>query len=174
MHVNSEKRVNNESASKAGSFLKSVSNFQFIVALVITRKVFQLSVTELLQNKCLDLYNGISLITALKNLVRSVLNSVDEQHEKWYSKALELAELVDVSEERPRICSRQVHRMNVNTDTVSQYFKITITQPLLQFLDNELSSRFGNSESADPLIPYYGLSIIPSSIFSPRRIRPDW
>lgn len=164
MDQNLEMITSNINAGKAANRLKAINNFQFIVSLVITRCVFDLTlpVTQLLQCKSLDIYNGLSLISALKNLIASVTFSIDTYHERWYKIALELADSVHVEENKPRTCGRQQNRDNTESDSPSEYYRRTISQPLLEYLNMEFSTRF----DSDSLIPFRGLAIIPAHLFS--------
>ena len=64
MSINLNKKSNLDTSSKASSFLKLVASFYFIVALVITLCVFDYTiyVTQLLQNKSIDINHGMHLI----------------------------------------------------------------------------------------------------------------
>ena len=72
MSLNVESQCNPATSSKATSFLALISSFQFIVAHVISRNVFDMTlpVTQLLQAKSNDIMDGIlvHMIEALKNL----------------------------------------------------------------------------------------------------------
>ena len=69
MSINLNKKSNRDTSSKASSFFKLVASFDFIAALVITRCVFDytLPVTQLLQNKSIDINHGMHLIQSLKD-----------------------------------------------------------------------------------------------------------
>jgi hypothetical protein len=172
MNLNVDKRISNENSGKAGNHFKALTNFEFIVSLVITRSVFDITlpVTQLLQSKSLDIYNGISMITALKNSLKAHLRSVESKHKEWYSIVLKLAERVNVVESKPRLCGRQVFRDNVQSDTVSEYYRRTVTQPLLEYMVTEISDRFEKCS----MIPFYGLAIIPVHLFTLKRDNKNW
>ena len=123
MSVNADKKLSNENAGKAGNRLRAVINFEFIVSLVITRCVFDLTlpVTQLLQAKSIDIYNGLDLITALKNTLWYHLNCLELKHDEWYSIAQKLAESVNVEEKMPRY-----GKIKIKSTTPSEYFRRTI------------------------------------------------
>ena len=164
MSLNLEKKCNRDTSSKASCFLKCVATFEFIVALVITRNVLDITLpaTELLQAKGNDIFDGLKLICSLKNLAVIMRNSVDIYHNKWYNAPLSLSEKVEVVEAKPRVCRLQINRSNVPSESVSDYFKKTITIPLLDHLVNDLLTRF--DETA--IIAYNGLTIIPTKMIS--------
>ena len=103
------------------------------------------------------------MIKALKNILKSHLANVEESHEKWYKSVKELAEEVFIEEATPRTCGRQKHRANTVSRTPSEYYRRTVTQPLLEYL-------LVDEES---MIPYYGLSIIPSNLSNIAYFQPD-
>ena len=159
-----------EPAAKASSRLKHF-NFPFIANLVLTRCIFDITlpVTLQLQSKSIDIFNGISLIKALKNTLQYHLANVEKEHEKWYKVVKDLAEEVFIEETTPRTCGRQKHRANTAAKTPSEYYRRTVTQPLLEYLITQMSERF----SEESMVPYYGLSIIPSNLSSIKYFQPD-
>ena len=159
-----------EQAAKASSRLKHFT-FPFIANLVLTRCIFDITlpVTLQLQSKSIDIFNGISLINALKNTLRCLLLNVEEEHKKWYKVVKDLAEEVIMEETTPRICGRQKHRANTVANTPSEYYRRTITQPLLEYLVTQMSERF----SEESMISYYGLSLIPSNLSNIKYFQTD-
>ena len=99
MSLNVESQCNPATSSKATSFLALISSFQFIVALVISRNVFDLTlpVTQLLQAKSNDIMDGIHMIEALKNLGTRIRDQIDFYHNTWYSQAVALAAKIDIA-----------------------------------------------------------------------------
>ena len=86
MNVNAEKVCNAETYSKASSLLALISSFQSNVGLVASRNVLEktLPITQLLQERAIDVVDGIHLIDSLTILTLSVRNQVDHYHNKWY------------------------------------------------------------------------------------------
>ena len=82
-----------DNVAKAQVLLNHVTNFNFIVTLVVTRKVFEYthSVTELIQAKLNDIVKGFDLTGSLIDLFVDVTHDIDDYHEKWYKEALELS-----------------------------------------------------------------------------------
>lgn len=148
---------------EASNCLTVVSRFDFIAALIITRHILDstLSVTQLLQGKSIDIMDGIHLITTLKNSVVKMRNSVDSVHDTWYCEVLELANELGIEEWKPR---------NKPSDTISDYYKFTITIPLLDHLHSSLDARF----DIDSINVYKGLSIVPAKMQSLLSNGIDW
>ena len=117
-----------------------------------------LPVTYLLQSSSLDVINGFHLIESLKNLFIAVRNNADVYHNKWYSEAVALAQEVNIEERKHRTCKKQIHRDNHDVETVSDYFKNSLTLPIIDHLNLSLKDRFNSTN----LICYKGFSIIPT------------
>ena len=151
MKFNKGNTSNRDTSVKASSFFTLISTFQFVACLVLTRSVsdMTLPVTQLLQSKIIDICDGLHLIESLKALVITRRQDVDEFHSKWYKKALTLSEKINITETIPRVVGTQVHRSNTPAESVSDYYKRTITIPLLDHLMCELDYRFDSSKTSN-------------------------
>ena len=80
--VNPESTINRD--TKAQALLTHISNFNFIVSLVITRKVFDFthSVTALVQAKSNDIINGFELIGSLIDLMSNIRINIEKYHDE--------------------------------------------------------------------------------------------
>ena len=85
-----------KSTSDAQSHFCQVEKFEFIVSLVITQNVLDhtLAPTVQLQQKKIDMAKSIKQINVLKDQLARLRSSVDEYHNLYYDKALELAKKV--------------------------------------------------------------------------------
>ncbi|XP_065658729.1 52 kDa repressor of the inhibitor of the protein kinase-like [Hydra vulgaris] len=83
MSLNVNKSFNHSTSSSASSLLKLITSFDFIVALCITRNVFDITlpVTRMLQSKSNDIYDGLNLIRALKDVISSLRSIADQHHQ---------------------------------------------------------------------------------------------
>ena len=106
-----------------------------------------LPVTQLLQSKSVDIFDGLHLIESLKALVITRRQEIDEFHNKWYKKTLTLTEKINITEIMSRVAGTQIDRSNTHAESVSDYYKRTITIPLLEFLMCELDYRFDSSKT---------------------------
>ena len=80
--VNPESTINRDTSIKAQALLAHISNFNFIVSLVMTRKAFDLthSVTALLQAESNYIINGFELIGSLTDLMSNIRINIDKYH----------------------------------------------------------------------------------------------
>ena len=172
MSLNIDNICNRDTSAKATSFLKLISSFSFIVSLVVTRNVFDLTldVTKLLQTKKIDIMGCINMIKSLKNVCKLTRLHIDHHHSVYYEKALSLALQIGVKEAVPRTVGRQKHRENHEASTASDYYKKVITIQLLDHLNTEMDTRFDENTT----MIYNGLSIIPNEMISLQNSRHSW
>ena len=149
-----------------------ISRFDFIVTLVITRHVLDLTlpVTQLLQGKTIDIMDGIHLISSLKDHVTLMRNTIDDFHKSCCEEALDLAEEVDVSEWKPRTTEKRTARANTPYNSISDYYKKIVTIPLVDHLNSSLTARFDFGS----VNIYKGLSIVTSKMLSLIARGIDW
>jgi len=162
MRVNESGTYNKKTQTDAFSFFKAIDCFSFIINLILTYRVLELSllVTELLQSKTNDIADGIHMITSLCSRVANIRRNVDVYHEKWYNESVLIAKRLNICVTKPRTNKRQIFRDNHNADDISSFYRVSLTIPLLDCLERELNSRF----SENSLVVYTGLHLIPSKI----------
>ncbi len=156
----------------ASNFFDLATKFEFITALVISHNILDrlLPVTLLLQGKSIDIMDGIHLINTMKNDFTNFRNSIDSFHDAWYAEALDLAEKVEVEESKPRTVGRQTTRSNPPYKSISEYYKRTITIPLVDHINLALEYRF----DTDSVNVYKGLSVVPTKMMSLKEKGLDW
>ena len=115
MSLNVGRICNQDTSTKALSYYKLLTSFDFISALVLTRHVLDLTlpVTELLQDPAIDVADSSHLIESLKSLIISKHSNVDQLHTNCYKSVLELAKKVKVGEIKPRTAAVQRNRNNI-------------------------------------------------------------
>ena len=147
-----------KSTSDAQAHFRQVEKFEFIVSLVITQNILDhtLALTVQLQQKKIDITKSIKQIIVLKDQLARLRSSVDEYHNLYYDKALELAKKVKLEDSPaiPRICNVQTNRDNYPATTPRDYYKLKITIPLLDHVIEEIESHFP-SEMCDLYIGFY-------------------
>ena len=76
--------------------------------------------------------------------------------------AILLAKNLEIVEKVPRFAKKQQHRENHPFSSSSEYYKKSVTIPIVDHLLTEMNSRFAN----ESLVTYTGLYIIPSKLIS--------
>ena len=88
--------------------------------------------------------------------------NIDSYHDIWYKTALQFATNLNICEKKVRTNKRQVHRSNHTSSSISDFYKFSLTIPLVDHVLFQLQSRFSDQS----LVAYYGLYLIPSKIVS--------
>ena len=94
----------------------------------------------------------------MKAQFHDIKANVDIFHEEWCKVALDLAEKVQLQESMPRSCNQQVRRNNQSHSNCSEYYKYSITIPLVDHVAAHLQSYFSRSNitvtNGFYLVPY--------------------
>ena len=119
MSVNERRVCNRQTSTKASYFYKLIASFNFIANLVLSRSILDLTlpVTELLQEKEIDIADASHLLDSLKSVILLKRNNVDGFHHNCYRIILEIANKMSINETKPR-----TNRNNVPSESVSDYF----------------------------------------------------
>ena len=162
MSLNLNGDCNNKTRVNGGYFFGAIKSFRFIVSLVFAKNILDkcLPVTRSLQSSSIDILCALEEITSLKSLGQKLRNEVDSVHKEWYNMALDPAKAVDVEEWKPRSCAKQINRDNVPFSDISEYYKRTVTVPLLDNFVTDVNTRF-NTEA---VTAYQGLSVLPARV----------
>ena len=142
--VNPESTITRDTSIRVQALLTHISNFNFIVSLATTRKVFDFthSVTAFFQAKSNDIFNGFELTGSLIDLMSNIRINIDKYHNEWYSEACKLAQKINVNESVPRTCAQQTARENFPSESPSHYFKLSLSIPLIDTVLSELKKIF--------------------------------
>lgn len=117
---------NRERRSDAQSLLLAMSQFPFVVALVLSQEVlaYTKGLSVKLQGRYVDVVQAHRDIEHVKTTIKSVWSRVDDFHSQ-------LGQSIDVAETAPRQTNRQQHRQNIPSDNISDYYKCNLTIPIL-------------------------------------------
>ena len=153
---------------RASGMKKAVSNFVFVVALILAERCLKCTkpLTLQLQAASLDAGKAREKVSLLLLTIEELRTQIDATHSNFYEMAVDLAKEGNISPSKPRTAGRQVHRENVPAETTSEYFKRAVTTPFLDQLMAQIRSRFseGNLDALDALYA------MPHSVIS----QPDW
>ena len=69
---------------------------------------------------------------------------INVKHHEIFEKACLISMSVDVQPTKPRLCGRQQHRSNADTEdgSVEGYYRVNLTVPFLDYLLAEFRSRY--------------------------------
>ena len=123
-----------------------ITRTEFISALVITNECLQYirGLTTSLQEEAKDIVQAVSEIKTLPSSLKQVRENVDSYHSRWFETVSKMCNEVRTTPSMPRTCGRQSHRASIPASNPSEYFRRTITVPILNHLLSELDKRFSS------------------------------
>ncbi len=153
-----------DSLADARSLQLAITTPEFVSALVITNACLKYiqALTTSLQAEAKDIVAAMREVDNVIEAVNNVRNNIDTYHAEWFLTVCKLLEEVGREPSIPRRCGRQAHRTNIPATTPVEYFRRTITVPVLDHLLSELRSRFSKHQKTALL----GLCVVPSLVVS--------
>ena len=141
---------NHDSRADAQSLFLALTQFPFIVALVVTKDILAYTkpLSVKLQGRYVDIVRAYGQIKIIETTLKDARRGIENCHSLIYAKAVQVATKVHVSESLPRTAGRQLHRNNVIASTASEYYKQTLTIPMLDHLISEMEERFQYGSSS--------------------------
>ena len=161
--IRNDTSFNRESITKATGLFHSITQCEFITALVICREglSYTRGVTTKLQGRSIELMEAYQSVAVVTETIEKVRLQVEEYHGLWFKDIEKMAEKLSVEVKVPRLCGRQINRSNVPADSPEEYFRKSITIPFLDHMIQELTSRFCNIEQRCIAM---GQSVIPEKM----------
>ena len=144
----------------ASSLLRSITDFAFLATFTITASImaYVQALSSSLQEKELDVYQAYQQIERARATLSRVREEIDERHAAWWEEAVATAAGVNVEPSMPRTCGRQQGRSNTPATSPKEYFRRTVSVPLLDELLGQFDTRFGPLQ----LKICKGMSLLPS------------
>ena len=149
-----------DSLTDANTLLLALSTTDFLSALVITNAILRylLGLTCSLQSEAKDIVQAVSEVNSVKATLHDVRENVDQYHSKWFADVQQMCDSIGVEPSLPRLCGRQHHRSNVPGQNPSEYYRCTITIPMIDHLLSELETRFSKHQQT----ALQGFYLVPS------------
>ena len=154
---------NRETVSDANGLLSAIEKFSFLLILMVVFNVLSYikGLTVLLQQRSLDIVQGIELIQDVQEQLKELREDIDDRHKIWFELTVDLVEEVGTEKPSiPRRCNRQTQRSNVEAEVPEVYYRRSLTIPFLDHLLHELEDRFSSNAKVATL----GLCLVPSII----------
>ena len=155
---------NADAIKDAKGLLLAITTTDFLTALVVTNACLKYvqGLTTSLQAESRDIVSAVREIEMVTATIQDVRDHVDTHHAKWFLTVESMCYSVGNVPSLPRRCGKQTHHSNTPADTPSEYYRRSISIPLLDHLISEMKSRFGKHQQTALL----GLSIVPSVLVS--------
>lgn len=123
--------------------LLSIKQPEFIVTLHVVAKVFaiNLPLCRQLQTPNIDLANAMKLAKDVEELIREMRVNAVNVFSSMFAAVTTLCQYLDVELLMPRLSKRQTNRCNVQTDSIEDYFRISVFVPFLDSFCVQLHDR---------------------------------
>ena len=153
-----------DSLTDARTLQLSIATTEFLSALVITKSCLSnlQGLTSSLQSETKDIVTAVREVDIVTATLRNIRGSIDSHHCKWWSAIEGMCKIVSTTPVLPRRCGRQMHRDNVPAETPSEYYRRTISIPMLDHFIAEMETRFSTHQQT----ALRGLSLVPSVMLS--------
>ncbi|XP_050064733.1 uncharacterized protein LOC126553633 [Aphis gossypii] len=127
-------------ASQAYQLRLAIESSQFVISLLIMRKVFSYTsnLNKVLQTINIDLIETCKYVNSIRKTFEEIQN--DEEYLKIIIDAKTLMGTESI--QAPRVTARQTGRNNIPADTAEIYYKRNIFYPFLDHMQSELAARF--------------------------------
>ena len=129
---------------EANGLLSGLVKFDFIVTFLTVYQMLShlAGITVKLQSTSLDIVQAYSMVEDVKDVYKSIRETIDADFHTIYEQAVRMAAAVDVEPEKPRGAGRQMHRSNAPAESVEQYYLRNMAIPLVDHIIAELDSQF--------------------------------
>ena len=151
-----------DSLTDASTLLLAITTAEFLSALVITSSSlnYLMALTKSLQSEAKDVVQAVTEISNLKSVIQDLRDNVEKYHDQWFAVVEEMCTACGAEPSLPRLCARQTHRYNIPSQTPTEYYRRTITIPLLDHTLSEIDRRFSTHQQT----AVTGLHLIPSTL----------
>ncbi|XP_075569655.1 52 kDa repressor of the inhibitor of the protein kinase isoform X2 [Pelecanus crispus] len=153
-------RWNNFIAGRAFVLSSALTDFDFIVTIVILKNVlsFTRAFGKNLQGQTSDVFFAASSLTAVLHSLNEVMDNIEVYHEFWFEEATNLATKLDVQIKLPGKF-RRAQQGNLDSEVTSEnYYKEILSIPTVEHIIQELKDIF----SEQHLKALKCLSLVPS------------
>lgn len=159
VHDNEDMRWSDEVAYTALDISKALTNFEFVMALLVLKNTLALTRAfgTNLQGRATDSYFAASSLEAVLHSLKEVLDNIDVYHEFWTDEAINLATAMEVPIKVPRSFFRK-HQLESGAIRLESHYRDVLSAPVVNHVISELNKLFGE----DHLKALKCLSLIPS------------
>ena len=135
---------NAESRAAATGLAVSMEKFEFILAMVVCQELMQYiySLTISLQSSTLAIVEAYHEVATVIETLEGLKLNVKSHHKIWYDEAVRVAATINVTPAKKRTCFFQAHRDNIPVDDICEFYRISITIPVLNEVVEDLRRRF--------------------------------
>ena len=161
--ISTDNTWNTESRAKAASLLSSITQFEFLMVLVVVEAClgYTKGLTVALQSRSIDICTAYREASVVITVLTDVRQNINQHHSQWFKSAVHISEKIKGSPpSMPRCCGRQTQRQNVPAETPEDYYRRSLTVPFIDYMLSHLEMRFSDLQQKATM----ALQIIPSVI----------
>ena len=138
-----------DSSTNAQQLSISVQQSQFLVALFCLNKVynFRSDLSKALQSKSMNSVECVELATNVQEELEDMRENALLVFSEIYQEIQVVASQIDLELKKPRLVPSQRNQGNVQSETVEDYYRVSVFIPLLDCFICELKARFENHKS---------------------------
>jgi len=153
-----------KTASDAEQLINSICKCDFLIGLFVVNSVFEISLplSKYLQTENIDLRLALNSALNIKNTLKEIRQNIEAHFRTLFIAATELCEKWEVEIRKPRIVGRQIHRSNIPSETVEEYFRRGICIPFIDQTIQAIELKFEDHESV--LRPFQHLCSPPEDL----------
>ena len=144
--TNISRKIGNGTATQkdlALSLLTKITSFQFLITFVCVKSETIRPLASKLQQRDPDLFEAVNLIDERIQRVKEMRSEIVSEFNTWYEDSERIANELDIEVTMHRVCGRQTQRPNANRcANPCEYFRTNVAIPFLDYLLQELNSRF--------------------------------
>ncbi|KAM3601940.1 uncharacterized protein V6R79_021604 [Siganus canaliculatus] len=170
VHDNEDLRWNDQATQNALEISKALSDFEFVMALIVLKNVLTLTRAfgKNVQGNATDAHFAATSLKAVLHSLKEVSDNIDVYHEFWTDEAVNLAAAMEVSVKVPRSFLRRCHSDSaaVRPET---YYKEHLSVPVVNHVIKDLNELF----SEDHLKALRCLSLVPAVIEQQKSAEPE-
>lgn len=144
-------------SGKAECLRNSILNGEFIISLIVLTEGFGfgLPLSKQLQKINIDLSLAVKLAHETYQDIQTYRNDAENKFKKIFKEASKIADNFQIEIKIPRTSSRHTLRVNINTTSAEEYYRVSVFIPYLESFANELKERFIDHETT--LNSFYSL-----------------
>lgn len=141
---NEEMRWSDEVANAALDISKAITNFEFVMALVVLKNTLALTRAfgTNLRGQAADRHFAASSLEAVLHSLKEVSDNIDVYHEFWTDEAINLATAMEVPIKVPRAFLRK-HSSAPGAVRLESHYRDLLSVPVVQHVIRELNRLFG-------------------------------
>ncbi|XP_054611219.1 THAP domain containing 12a [Dunckerocampus dactyliophorus] len=168
VHDNEDLRWSDKITYDALEISKALSDFEFIIALVVLKNTMTLlrAFGRNLQGEAADTHFAAGSIKAVLHSLKEVSDNIDVYHEFWTEEAVNIAAAMEISVELPRSLLRKHQSDFLQPET---YYKEHLSIPVVNHTLKEVGELFTD----DHMKALRCLSLIPSVIEQNKATQPE-